>query len=386
MRSPLWLIAGREVSTRIRSKSFLISTAVTIAIFGVLGAAPSLLGSLAPTETVAVVGDDLASALSSVAADDVDIEVVSSAAEANSAVADGAAVIGVTDESPAPTLYASREARTTLLASVRSAVQEFAQARALHGLGVSPEALRAALGDAQPSVVEVGDASIDQMGVIVAFAISIIMFMQLLSYGVTVAQGVVEEKQSRVVEILLSTVSARVLMIGKVLGIGAVGLIQMAIYLSIGAIAASSAGLITPDASFAGTLALCLTWFVPGFLFYAFGYAAAGSLVSRVEEVGQSTTVLTMLIVASYVAVVIGMQDITAPWVAVLGVIPPFSAIVMPMLITAGIATPLSTVGSLALLIVAATAMALLSSRIYRSSVLKSGGRIKWLEALLARN
>ncbi len=383
-----FLIAGREISTRIRSKSFLITTLVMVLIFAAAGLAPKLISSLAPSgpETLAVASSELESAVAPLASDDLSITALSSSQAVEDAVESNAASAGLVVEAGKTVLYTNRDTSSELVPQITALIQSAAQTSALEAAGVDVPELNATVAAAAPVVQLVGTAPVNTVLTIVSFFISLLLFMQLLTYGGTVAQGVVEEKQSRVVEILLSTVSSRQLLVGKVVGIGAVGLMQLALLLVAGVAAASTAGYIAFDGDILRIAALCVAWFIPGYLFYAFAYAGAGAVVSRVEEIGQSTTVLTMFIMISYFAAVFGMQDITAAWIPIVSMIPPFSAILMPMAIAAGVATSWQIVMSLVLLVLATIGMSLLGARIYERSILRMGSRVRWREALSARS
>lgn len=387
-RSTVSLIAGREIVTRIRSKSFLISTLIMVGVFAIVAFLPQVISSFAPSgpQKIAVADTSLASVIQPMDSADHAVTLMTDSAAVEKAVESGDASIGLVVESGKPVLLTNRDTSKTLAAQITALLQADAQAAALRAAGVDTAALNSAVLAATPPQKMVGSAPVDQTLTIVSFIISLLLFVQILTYGGTVAQGVVEEKQSRVVEILLSTVSARQLLIGKVIGIGAVGLMQLIVILTVGAVTSSSAGYITLNGDTIRIALLCIAWFIPGYLFYAFAYAAAGALVSRIEEIGQSTTVLTMFIMISYIAAVFAMQDITAAWVPILSMIPPFSAILMPMLIAAGIATWWQIATSLVLLVLATVGMSLLGARIYRRSILRMGSRVPWREALAARD
>lgn len=378
------LIARREISTRIRSKAFLISTLITVFLFAAVAFIPQLIQSFVPSgpSTIAVADTTLASIIQPLASDHVTITAVADAESAQNAVASGDASVGLAVTAGTTTMFTNRNTSTELTSQITAILQSTAQTTALQNAGVDVAALAATTAAATPTITLVGSAPIETSLTVASFVISLLLFMQILTYGATVAQGVVEEKQSRVVEILLSTVTSRQLLVGKVLGIGAVGLMQLAILLTAGTIASTSVGYISLNGDTLRIALLCVAWFVPGYLFYAFAYAGAGALVSRAEEIGQSTTVLTMFIMISYVAAVFGMQDITASWVPVVSMIPPFSAILMPMLIAAGVATWWQIAVSLVLLILATAGMSLLGARIYRRSILRMGTRVRWREAL----
>ena len=116
--------------------------------------------------------------------------------------------------------------------------------------------------------------------------------MSLAVYGQWVISGVVEEKNNRVVELLLSTVQPRHLLAGKVIGIGLLGLGQLALVAGLAA-ALLAAGAFDAPKSLGGNVALVVPWFALGFALYAVAYAAAGALASRqqnADTAGQPVT------------------------------------------------------------------------------------------------
>ena len=140
---------------------------------------------------------------------------------------------------------------------------------------------------------------------LVAYAGSLLLLMSLAVYGQWVITGVVEEKNNRVVELILSTVRPRHLLAGKVIGIGLLGLAQLALVAGLAA-ALLVAGVFDAPAELGGSIALVIPWFALGFALYAVAYAAAGALASRqqnAETAGQPVT-YTLLAVyfAGYVA------------------------------------------------------------------------------------
>jgi ABC-2 type transport system permease protein len=223
---------------------------------------------------------------------------------------------------------------------------------------------------------------------ILAYAVVILTFMAILTYGNWVAQSVAEEKSGRVMELLITAATPRQLLIGKVLGTGAAGLTQyLAIVLAavIGFLAngpvADALGVTgqspisLPDLDPAILLAFS-AFFLLGFILYSTLYAAAGSMVSRIEDVQQAVGPLIFLAMAGYFASFTGLNDPDAGWVGVLSLVPFFSPYLMParMLLTSvDIAEVLL---ALALLAVALAAALWLASRIYSAGVLLYGQRV----------
>ena len=223
---------------------------------------------------------------------------------------------------------------------------------------------------------------------ILAYALVILTFMAILTYGNWVAQSVAEEKSGRVMELLITAATPRQLLTGKVLGSGAAGLTQ---YLAI--VAAAIIGFVAnapiseslgvsgqspislPDLN-AWMLLAFGAFFLLGFVLYSTLYAAAGSMVSRIEDVQQAVGPLIFLSMAGYFASFTGLNDPDAGWVGVLSFVPFFSPYLMParMLLTSvGIGEILVALAILAVTLIAAM---LLASRIYSAGVLMYGQRV----------
>jgi len=219
-----------------------------------------------------------------------------------------------------------------------------------------------------------------------AFFVVLILYGQLLTYGFWVATGVVEEKASRVIEILLSTIGPKQLLAGKVIGLGLLGLGQLLIVSAFGLVVASATGALEVDADLVAAIALSLGWFVLGYAFYASAYAVAGAMVPRQEEIQSSTTPLTMLILISLFIGFAVNDDPDGTLAHVTAFIPPVAPVTMPSRIILGAAPAWEIAASAALMIVATLALIPVAGRIYAAVVLRTGSAVKLREALaLAR-
>ncbi|HKO34390.1 MAG TPA: ABC transporter permease, partial [Candidatus Limnocylindria bacterium] len=218
------------------------------------------------------------------------------------------------------------------------------------------------------------------LGVIVG----ILVYIALLVYGQVVAQGVVEEKSSRVVEILLTTIRPWQLMLGKVAGIGIVGLLQLGTVAVIGVVAGVATDVVNFPASIAASAAIwAVVWFLIGYLAYALMFAALGALVSRQEDVGAVTTPAMMVIILPYVlGISILPADPENQFLGILALIPLFSPTLMPMKIAMGTASTAEIVLSLGLTVGLVVALIWLSGRIYSNAVLRMGSRVRLRDAL----
>ncbi|GAB3127057.1 ABC transporter permease [Glaciibacter psychrotolerans] len=349
------LVAGREILARVRSKAFLISTGIllllsvgSVVVGGIVGANPTL-------PKVAVVGTAAevvagSPTLEAVAVDSVDA--------AKKLVRDGtvsAAVVPSTD--------------TASALDVSVIALDSPPGDVLQALSVTPE-------------VELLQPA-DQNGFLVylvAIGFGLIFFVSAMTFGSIIAQSVVEEKQTRVVEILMSTIPVRALLAGKILGnsIMAFGqIVVIGVLVSIGMIVTGQRVLL---ADVGPSIAWFAVFFAFGFVLLAALYAATASLVSRQEDVGSVTSPVMMLVMLPYILVILFNDN-----PLVLGIMSyvPFSAPVgMPLRLFTGSAEWWEPLLSLAILITTTAIVIVIGSRIYSNSLLRMGARVSLREAL----
>ena len=217
-----------------------------------------------------------------------------------------------------------------------AAVAERIRAALAHA-GLSPEELARVL-DPQPvrvEAIEPVDPHRDSNAA-VAFIGVILLYGQLFGYGVWVATGVIEEKASRVVEILLSAISPRQLLAGKVVGIGTLGIAQLAFIATFAIVLAMVTGALSIPASAVGAAVLVLAWFVLGFAFYAGLFAVSGALVSRMEELQNAMVPINIIILVSFFISVGALQDPDSTLVVIASLLPFSSPLAMPVRIVLG--------------------------------------------------
>jgi ABC-2 type transport system permease protein len=251
---------------------------------------------------------------------------------------------------------------------------------ALAQAGLSAQQRRAVLQPQPLRVVELEPDRNDQAQGFATVAI-FLLFFQLIGYGYWIAAGIVEEKASRVVELLLSTIRPRELLAGKVAGIGLVALGQLALIGVIGLVLAIATGSVDVPGDAAGALIIVLAFFLLGYAFYSAMFAVAGALVPRQEEIQNVTTPIQIVLFATYFLSFQAVSEPGGPLAQVLSFIPPTAAIVLPVRVIAGdIPAWEIALGSL-LLAAAAAAMLLAAARIYANAVLRTGSRVRLREA-----
>ena len=215
----------------------------------------------------------------------------------------------------------------------------------------------------------------------IAFIGVLLAYGQLFGYGVWVATGVIEEKSSRVVEVLLSAIRPRQLLAGKIAGIGALGICQLAFIAAFAIGLAMITGAIDLPATAIGTALIVLTWFVMGFAFYAGLFAVSGSLVSRMEELQNAMVPINLLIFASFFISIGALENPDSTLAIVASILPFSSALAMPVRIVLGSATPPQIVASIAALLISIAITIPLSGRLYAGAILRTGARVKLKDA-----
>ncbi len=380
----IWLVARRELRERAASRAFQISTALTIILVLGLLLVPSLLGLDGPPEyTIGTTGDSPATLPELVAASAPEPETTATAESfptdeaLRQAVLDGAVDIGVVDG----TTVIVGPGTSSQLTALTTAVLATAGIEARAGsLGLDQDDLTMLVtGDVM--VVEVENNEDETGRTIAAFAGTVLLFVSIVTYGQWILIGVVEEKSSRVVEVVLGAVRPRHLLAGKVVGIGLLGLAQLIVIAGMGVyIVRSTEQFDIPSLTFS-LVAVVVGWFILGFTFFATGFAVAGSLVSRQEEAQNASFPLTILMLVGYIVSSTALGGGDNPALQALSLIPPFSPMTMPLRQASGTAAPWEVAVSVALMVVAITFMLRLGGRIYAGGLLKSGGKVKMREA-----
>jgi ABC-2 type transport system permease protein len=386
-RQAILLVTRREFVTQVRSRGFILGIVFTLVIFAVIGGVIAFVASSTGTKSLGVTADSAAlrPALEQVAAQrDDSVQIVQVDAAAGRAQIGSGDLDALLSGAPGSYQLLFQDAEDDSLTSlVGAAAQQQALTEALSRAGTDPATLAAQSQVATASLEPVDPNRGQQLGV--ALAGTVLLFMGL-QFAAAVASGVVEEKQSRVVELLLATIKPAHLLAGKVIGLGAAGLLSMLILGLIAAGGASAFGLLTLPTAAAGMLVMVLVWYLIGFFLLAAVYAALGSTVSRQEELQPLIAPMVFILIIPFILTVnVLPQDPRSPLIAVLSYIPFLSQTVMPARYASG-AADLWEVGVSALIAIAAIAVVVrLAARIYRNSILRTGSRVSLLEAIRTR-
>jgi ABC-2 type transport system permease protein len=215
----------------------------------------------------------------------------------------------------------------------------------------------------------------------VAFVGVLLLYGQLFGYGIWVASGVIEEKASRVVEMLLSAIRPKQLLLGKIIGIGALGLAQLIVISSFAIGLAFATNAIDVSSSAFGAAGLVIGWFILGFAFYATLFAAAGSLVTRMEELQNVIVPINLTILVSFFISIGALQDPNGRLQVIASILPTSSALAMPVRIVLGAAPAWQIAVSLVALVGSTVLLVPFAARLYSGAVLRTRGRVRIREA-----
>ncbi len=385
------LIAARELVTRLRTKAFRVMTAIVLFVIVATVLAFHLLPGLGSgTQSVGVVGGkDIAQQLQS-AGTAVGLEIsastVASEAAGRAEVASGTlSALVVASPTGGLTVVVDKTLNPTLRGALTVLARNLALNDEIQTLGGDPATVGAAVAHAGLDVQALHPPrTYNVQNLVLGGAAGILIYLSLMVGGQMVAQGVVEEKSSRVVEILLSAVRPWELMTGKVLGIGALGLIQIVLYGVVGAGLALALGTITLSiTAAAGTVAWLVVWYLIGFVMYAFVFAGAGALVSRQEDAAGVIMPVTSFVIVGYViGISILPGDPSNSFAEVMSVIPLFAPTLMPMRLAMGGVPGWEAALSLVLAIAMIPLLAALAGRVYRNAVIHIGARVSLRKAL----
>jgi ABC-2 type transport system permease protein len=224
------------------------------------------------------------------------------------------------------------------------------------------------------------DASAEERGGFAFFAV-LLLYAQLIGMGYFVAMGVVEEKSSRVVELLLSTIRPRHLLAGKIIGLGLLGLGQLLLLAVLGLGVAGISGVLEIDADLLVAAGLALVWFLVGYVFYAAAFACAASLVSRQEDLQPVLAPLTLVLMLGFFISFAVVSDPDSTLATVVSFIPPIAPMTMPLRIALGEASALEIAAALACTLGAAALLVPLAARVYSGAVLRTGATVRLRDA-----
>jgi ABC-2 type transport system permease protein len=381
-------IAMREITERLRGKLFRVGTLILMAVVAAAIVIPTLHhGSSTTTQTVGVVGpstaqsDALLRAVGTANDDVVRIVPLASRAAAASELRANRIDVALIDATSLllsePASSSSSPADAGFVATVAGYLGSL---RAAEASGISPEQYgKVFLAPALPvRTLVTGKKGSTQPVSIIGI---VLLFVMLNQYDTWILIGVMQEKSSRVVEVLLAAVRPIQLLAGKVLGIGLVALGQAALIVGFALILAKGVGSDLLHGSSPNVLLSELLWLVLGYAFYCWVYAAAGSMAERQDQVQTLALPLSIPILVAYIfSLTVASTQHPDLLFKVLAYLPPTAPFCMSVLVALNAVSWWQFLASVLITIAGTVVMAFAAAGIYRRAVLRTGGRVGFRE------
>lgn len=419
----LWAVIRREFSTRVQTKAFIIGTVLGPLLMGFMMVLPVLLASR-ETEAKRIVVIDAAGG-------QFGAELARALTEARRGNApDGRLRYAVTRVAAQGRLTAVRDSLVPLTGLARDTVHQIdglllateeslesgeveylgdnvgsfgdmaileriveavMRTERLERRGVDPVLVREASGRVRLETSKITEGretgESGEASFALAYVMSFLLYFSLLIYGIQVMTSVIEEKTNRIMEVLASSLTPFQLMAGKVIGVGAVGLFQLGIWVGTAMLLSANAALIAGffnmpaeaaaqmpiPAISGGLLVVFLAFFLIGFFLFAAAYAAVGAMCNTMQEAQQASTVLTLIVAVGFISVFSLLNEPNGTLARTLSMIPFFAPIVMPVRFSLTSISALEVLTSLGITVAGMLLIAWLAGRIYRVGILMYG-------------
>ncbi len=381
------LLTKREFVTRAKSKVFLVTMGVIALFIIAIGPVVSLFADDPEPIRIGIVGVEPAgieeglAARAALSERQVEITRYDSLAAAEADLEQGTVEALLVDGT---SIVFNEDESLVVLQVITDSVNTRARIALMENLGLTPQEMQQLNEPAELSVrtLVVADPE-ERPRRVAAFVGALVLFGTILTFGQFVAMGTVEEKQNRVVEILLSRVKASQVLVGKVLGIGAVALVQLLVMAAAALVAVNIIDIegVSLGSIGAEIVAGIFFWFLLGYTLYAFMYAALGATVSRQEDL-QGVLVLPFIFLGP--AFFIAQLAAADPDLAIVrfgSFFPPWTPMLMPMRTALGSAQPWEVALSIALVVAGIVLLVWVGSRVYTGALLRTGGTVKLRDA-----
>ena len=398
--SELALVAGRELRERLRGRLFRVGTLLILVAVGAAIVIPTLRKDHATPQKVGVIGvlaPGVQAAVQSAAAGSETTATLITEPDVAAARNDlhsgrlTVAIIDALSQSPNQALNQAPPSQTPYLlvdkspdTKATSVTAQYVRSLALvlgedvsfQAAGLTSQQAAQVAGTKPLSVSSLQPASKKPSGVFSIVGI-ILIFMMLTQYNTWTLMGVMEEKSSRVAEVLLSAVRPARLLTGKVLGIGAAAFAQASLIVTFALVLAESVGSTLMRGSEPLAVAASLSWLLLGYAFYSWVYAAAGSMAERRDQVQSLALPLSMPILFGYAMSLATVTSGTpSTFYRVLAYLPPTAPFAMPTLVGFGDIAWWQFAASVVISIVATIGVARFAAVVYRRSILRTGRRV----------
>lgn len=384
------LVAQREIRERIRGRVLQIGTVLILLVVGAAIVIPAVTHRNARAPRVGIIGTSTAAQQSALTASGAAVgTALTLVPETDRAAADSSLRAGRIDVAVEGTnTIVVKKALTdtdtgTTAQLVRTIARVLGTIAAYEAAGLSATQVQI-VGQAKPlSVTSLTPSNPKSKSHPASVITLVLIFLMLSQYSTWILTGVVEEKSSRVVEVLLAAVRPAELLGGKILGIGLVALGQAGLILAFALGLSKAVGSDVLHGTGPLALASALLWLVLGYAFYCWVYAAAGSTVERQDQVQSIAFPLTVPLVIGYIASITAAASGHAnTFIEVLAYLPPTAPFAMPTLVSLGQATWWQFTASVVLSILGTIALARVATAIYRRAILRTGRRVRIRELL----
>lgn len=383
--TPLWrLVAEREVTTRVRDKAFLGSTAFTLLLLIGVFVITSLVGGGPDEYDVAVTSPQ-------------DESLVAAAEPLLQQRSEGATVDArvVDDRDAAETLVRDGDVDAALLptddgyevlgddgvdAQLSTALSGAVAGQAMQANAAAEDVDLEALYAGTTVEERLLDRNADESGArsLVAFAFALIFLLTAMTFGMTIAQSVVQEKESRVVEILAAAVPLRALLWGKIAGNSVLALGQILLMAGVGVAGLVLTGRDDLLAGIGPAIVWYIVLFVLGFLALAALWSVAGSIASRQEDLQSTTLPGQLILFVPYFIATFADEEVQT----VVSMLPIVSTMVLPGRMAQGDVPAWQVAVAILATLAAAVVLVRVGSRIYERTLLRTGGKLGYREAL----
>ncbi|HJU52473.1 MAG TPA: ABC transporter permease [Acidimicrobiia bacterium] len=384
----------RELRERGRSRGFILSSVLSVVILLGIILIPQALGGEADTFEIGAVGEgngplveaarQFEAGLAVEEETDPDVFEVTEFAtrqEGEDALRNGDIEVLLVDATSAVIAQQGFGGNELVERLQRAAGASRLQALMAQNEEVASEVVEVLSNDSLEVISLSGPGSDNAESSVIAYAGLVLLYIAILMYGNTVLTGVTEEKNNRVVEVLLATLKPWQMLGGKVLGIGILGFVQFALTMAAAFAAIRITGAVSLPAFDVETVGVLVLWFLLGFAVYAALYAAAGSLTSRTEDAQSAALPMSLLAVVGFFVSFSVLDDPSSLVARITSFIPFTAAFVVPIRNSLGAISWAEHALAVVVAIGAIVALVLLAARIYAGGLLRFGGRVKLKEA-----
>ena len=380
-----WLVATREIRERGRSRTFLLSLVLMLVTIAAAIVLPALLDTGPGTKDAGFTGQVPAGLTDALQAQGLTVDTpirihtYDTLEDGEAAVRDDDIDVLVVD---ARQLEWRKQVDEQLQAVVTGAIQLVAVRDRAAAAGIDPDELLAIVEPVPVTNVELGPVegrSPDDETA--AWLMTLVLFFAISTYGAMVLSGVVEEKSSRTVEVLLARMPARNLLAGKIAGIGLLGLLQVAATAVVALVAAPLPDSFDVPAVRGGVLVWAGVWFVLGYALYATLFGALGSLASRTEDASSVTGPVTVVLVLAFMVSFAAIGSAETAWARLVSWFPFTAPLAMPNRIAMGVAPWWDPLLAGAITVATSGGLVALGGRIYTRAILHTGATLSLAEA-----